>query len=130
MPVLVVVLLGGFVVNLGYCLLLNSKNKTSGDYTKAGTLLMANLFFAGLAGAIWCSQFICLKTGEPEMGPMKYIGWSVMFSGTILFSTLLGILLGEWKNTSSRTRLLLTLGLLFLVASSVVSGCSGYLGQK
>ena len=104
MPVLVVVLLGGFVVNAVWCLFLNVKNKTTGDYVKSGVPLAANLFFAGLAGVIWCSQFICLKTGEPAMGPMAYIGWSVMFASIILFSTVLGILLGEWRSTSPRTR--------------------------
>jgi len=126
-PVLVVVLLGGFVVNALWCLFLNVKNKTTGDYVKSGVPLAANFFFAGLAGVIWCLQMISLKTGEPVMGPMAYIGWSVMFSGAILFSTVFGIWLGEWRNTSSRTRLLLTLGLVFLVASSVISGYSGYL---
>jgi L-rhamnose-H+ transport protein len=129
-PVLVVVLLGGFIVNGGWSLLLNIKNRSMGDYVKSETPLAGNLFFAALAGAIWTSQFICLKSGEPAMGAMKYIGWSVMFSGVILFSTVLGIVLGEWRNTSGRTRLLLGLGLAFLVFSSVISGYSGYLNLK
>jgi L-rhamnose-H+ transport protein len=80
-----------------------------------------------LAGIIWSSQFICFKTGEPAMGSLSYIGWSVLFASCILFATLLGIVLGEWKGTSGRTRLLLALGLLTLVLSSVISGVSGYL---
>ncbi len=128
-PVLVVVLLGGFVVNALWCLFLNIKNKTTGDYVKSGAPLATNFFFAGLAGVIWCMQMVSLKTGEPAMGSMKYVGWSVMFSAVILFSTVFGIWLGEWRNTSARTRLLLTLGLVFLVASSVISGYSGYLKQ-
>lgn len=130
MPVLVVVLFGGFIVNGGWSLLLNIKNRTTGDYTKSGAPLAGNFFFAGLAGAIWTSQFICLKTGEPAMGSMQYIGWSVMFSCVILFSTMLGIWLGEWKNTSARTKLLLAMGLAFLVASSAISGYSGYLNLR
>jgi L-rhamnose-H+ transport protein len=51
----------------------------------------------------------------------------VLFASCILFGTLLGILLGEWKNTSARTRLLLTFGLACLVVSAVISGYSGYL---
>jgi L-rhamnose-H+ transport protein len=127
LPVLVVVLLGGFAVNFLWCLFLNLKNKTTGDYVKLGAPLAMNFIFAGLAGALWCAQMICLKRGEPVMGPMAYIGWSVMFSGMILFSTIFGIALGEWRNTSSRTRMLLTLGLICLVASSVISGYSGSL---
>ena len=63
------------------------------------------------------------------MGKLSYIGWSVLMASTILFSTLLGIILGEWRNTSRRTRWLLTIGLAFLAISSVVSGYSGYLKQ-
>jgi L-rhamnose-H+ transport protein len=129
MPVLVVVLLGGFVVNATWCLFLNLKNKSIGDYAKSSAPIIPNLFFAAVAGAIWCSQFICFKTGEPAMGDISYIGWAVLMASAILFSTILGIFLGEWKNTSSRTKTLLALGLVLLVLSSVISGYSGYLKQ-
>ena len=128
-PVLVVVFLGGFAVNAGWCLLLNVKNRTLGDYINRQTPLAANFAFAGLAGALWCSQLICIKGGAPVMGAMGYLGWSMLMASTILFSSLLGIWLGEWKNTSLRTRLLLTLGLASLVSSSIISGYSGYLSQ-
>jgi L-rhamnose-H+ transport protein len=130
MPVLVVVLLGGFVVNFGWCLILNVRNKTGGDYFKANTPVLANLIFAGLAGAIWCSQFICFKTGEPAMGNAAYIGWAVLMASAILFSTLLGMILGEWKGTSNKTRRLLAFGLSLLLLSAVVAGYSGHLGTK
>lgn len=129
MPVLVIVLLGGFTINFLWCLFLNFKNKTTGDYFKAKTPLLANIFFAGIAGAIWCSQFICFKTGEPAMGDTAYVGWAVLMACSILFGTLLGIILGEWKGTGKKTRTLLTVGLLLLVASAVISGYSGYLGK-
>lgn len=127
MPVLVVVLLGGFAINGLWCLALNLKNRTLGDYLKPATPLCGNWFFASLAGAIWCAQFISFKTGEPAMGDMAYVGWSVLMATAILFSTLLGIFLGEWKGTSGRTRKLLGAGLLLLFLSTVVSGYSGYL---
>jgi len=130
MPVLVVVLFGGFLVNGIWCLCLNAKNKTSGDYTRKDAPLVGNLVFAGLAGAIWCSQFICFKTGEPKMGQMAYIGWAVLMASAILFSTLLGIFLGEWKGTSGRTRGLLALGLVLLLSSTVVAAYSGKLSQE
>ncbi|MHB8055842.1 MAG: L-rhamnose/proton symporter RhaT, partial [Candidatus Aminicenantales bacterium] len=115
MPVLVVVLAGGFTVNFLWCLFLNIKNKTLGDYVKPKAPLAGNLIFAGIAGAIWCSQFICFKTGEPAMGKTAYVGWAVLMASTILFSSLLGILLGEWKGTSRRTRSLLAAGLTLLI---------------
>ncbi len=127
MPVLVVVLLGGFVVNGGWCLYLNFKNQTVGDYFKPQTPLATNLIFAAIAGAIWCSQFICFKTGEPAMGKIAYVGWAVLMASCILFSTLLGIFLGEWKGTSGRTRVLLGIGLVLLLFSSLIAGYSGSL---
>jgi L-rhamnose-H+ transport protein len=126
-PVLVVVLLGGFVVNAMYCLYLNVTNKTLSDYSKKNTPLVGNVLFAGFAGALWCSQFICFKTGEPAMGKTAYIGWAVLMASAILFSTLLGILLGEWNGTSGRTRTRLAAGLAMLILSSVVAAYGGSL---
>jgi L-rhamnose-H+ transport protein len=85
--------------------------------------------FAALAGVIWSPQLICLTAGEPTMGNLSYLGWSVLLTSLILFSTGIGIFLGEWKNTSNRTRTLLVLGLACLVASSLTSCYSGYLGS-
>jgi L-rhamnose-H+ transport protein len=130
MPVLVVVLLGGFTVNFLWCLYLNFKNKTVRDYVKTKTPLLANLAFAGIAGAIWCSQFVCFKTGEPAMGPTAYVGWALLMACQILFGTVVGILLGEWKGTSGKTRTILAAGLLLLVLTSVISGYGSRLSQK
>ena len=124
-PVLVVVLMGGFVVNGGWCAILNLRNRTLGDYVSAAAPRLNNLFFAGIAGVIWCLQFVCFKTGEPRMGSTSYIGWAVLMASTILFSQLLGILLGEGKGTGAKTRGLLAAGLLLLIASSVLAGFAG-----
>jgi L-rhamnose-H+ transport protein len=85
-PVLVVVLMGGFVINGGWCLVLNFRNRTAGDYVKASAPVGSNLFFASLAGLLWCLQFVCFKTGEPSMGKTSYIGWAVLMAASILFS--------------------------------------------
>lgn len=131
MPVLVVVLLGGFTVNGIWCIALNVKNKTLGDYTNIKAPLVCNVVFAGIAGAIWVMQFVCNKAGEPSMGDKAYVGWAVLMASSILFSTILGILLGEWKGTGSRTKTLLGIGIAVLLGSSVITGWSGYLkGDK
>ena len=129
MPVLVVALLGGFTVNFLWCLFLNARNKTFGDYTKKGAPLVANVIFGAIAGAIWVCQFVAFKTGEPRMGSQGYVGWAVLMASSIMFSGALGLMLGEWKGTSTRTRGLLGLGLVVLLGSAVLSGYSGKLGQ-
>ena len=129
-PVLVVVLLGGFTVNVLFCLFLNFKNRTFSDYVKPKAPLLTNLIFAALAGTIWCCQFVAFKTGGAAMGPMDYIGWAVLMATMILFSSLIGVVSGEWKGTSGRTRGLLVLGLLLLFASAAISGYSGKLKEN
>jgi L-rhamnose-H+ transport protein len=127
MPVLVIVLLGGFVVNFVWCVFLNVRNRTAKDYVQKGIPLVPNLLFAAVAGAIWCSQFICFKTGEPQMGSTSYIGWAVLMASQILFSQILGLFLGEWKGTGKKTRNLLASGLLLLIISAMLAGYGGSL---
>ncbi len=129
MPVLVVVLMGGFLVNGVWCVILNVKNKTGGDYFKKSAPIGPNLRFAAFAGIIWTSQFICFKTGEPQMGKTSYIGWSVLMAAQILFSQLLGVKLGEWKGASPKTIRLLVTGLALLIVSAVIAAYAGSLGQ-
>lgn len=117
MPVLVTVLWGGFLVNAAWCLQQNLKNRSFGDYRKGGM----NFAFAGLAGVIWAMQFACQKIGEPAMGEIKYISFAVVMGSCVLFSSLLGACLGEWKGTSAKTRGALALGLVILAASIAIA---------
>ena len=103
------------------------KNRSARDYVAKGIPVLPNLIFAGIAGAIWCSQFICFKTGEPEMGDTSYIGWAVLMASQIFFSQLLGIALGEWRGTGKKTRRLLATGLLLLIVSALIAGYAGSL---
>jgi L-rhamnose-H+ transport protein len=131
MPVLAVALLGGFAVNFLWCVLLNMKNKSAGDYVRLKRSVLArNFALAALAGVIWCSQFICFKTGQPAMGKTDYVGWAVLMASQILFGSLLGLALGEWKKTGGRTRAWLAVGIILLVTSSVVAGYSSHLAQR
>ena len=116
MPVLVTVLWGGFVVNALWCLWQNAKNKSFGDYA-AGLKSVVPVVLAALAGVIWACQFACQKIGEPAMGEMAYISFAVVMGSCVLFSSLLGVFLGEWKGTGANTRMALGAGLAVLAAS-------------
>ena len=120
MPVLVVVLWGGLVVNAAWCLWQNRKNGTFGDYGKMFCGNFAAIVLASLAGVIWACQFACQKVGEPQMGDLKYIGFAVVMGSSIFFSSLLGIFMGEWKGTGAKTKGCLALGILVLLASFCV----------
>lgn len=120
MPVLVIVLWGGFAVNALWCLWQNAKNHSFGDY--AASLRQGTSFgLAALAGVIWACQFACQKIGEPAMGEMRYISFAVVMGSCVLFSSLLGAGLGEWKGTRAKTKLTLLAGLLVLAVSIVLA---------
>ena len=124
MPVLVVVLWGGFIVNAAWCLWQNAKNKSFGDYVgnEAGAGALAKGWvLAAVAGVIWACQFACQKIGEPAMGDMRYISFAVVMGSSVLFSSLLGVALGEWKGTGAKTKGALAVGLATLAASIAIA---------
>jgi L-rhamnose-H+ transport protein len=47
----------------------------------------------------------------------------------IIFATLWGIVLHEWKGTSRRTKMLVTAGLALLIGSTVIVGYGNYLAS-
>ncbi len=127
MPVLVTVLWGGLVVNAIWCLWQNKKNQSFGDY---GMMLkgdFAALALAALAGVIWACQFACQKAGEPQLGSLGYISFALVMGASILFSTIIGIFMKEWKGTGTKTRTCLALGVVVLVASFCVMSYGGKL---
>ncbi|MBQ6136048.1 MAG: rhamnose/proton symporter RhaT, partial [Kiritimatiellae bacterium] len=133
-PVLIVVLAGGFVVNAAWCLWQNARNGSFGDYGSfRASPWFANVLLAALAGVVWAMQFACQKMAEQRMGELAYISFAVVMASSIFFSTGVGRLLGEWKGVSGRTRSLLALGVVVLVASFAViswgSKVSGDIGR-
>jgi len=118
MPVIMVVLWGGFVVQAAWVVQQHIKNRTFGDYFRHGPLLR-NWVFATLVGVIWVFQFVCQKAGEPLMGDLKYISFAVLMASTILFSTAIGAITGEWKGTGAKTKCMLAVGTVIMLAGFV-----------
>ncbi|HNQ87332.1 MAG TPA: L-rhamnose/proton symporter RhaT [Verrucomicrobiota bacterium] len=149
LPKLCVVLLGGFTSNFLWCLCLFVRNRTGYQFL-ARTLREApaeaqasaapipaadrqvprasNYFFSALAGTTWYMQFFFYTMGETQMGDYKFSSWTLHMASIILFSSLWGIALKEWKGSSGFTKTLLFLGLLMLVFSTIVVGFGNYLG--
>ncbi len=159
LPVLIVVLWGGFVTNFVWSAILIAKNhslrqfagepgdnpmgttETTGetlvdfdprDYIGriATPVLVRNYLFAALAGIIWYFQFFFYSMGETRMGKYNFASWTLHMASIILFANLWGIALKEWKGTSRKTKLLVACGLSLLVLSTVVIGWGSYLKMK
>lgn len=172
LPVLVVVLWGGFTTNFIWCLILNIRNRSSHEYlnmrpshisemsaaegmmissapeiaanreaTAHGAStgasryegpapLLRNYFFCAVAGVTWYLQFFFYSMGETKMGAYTFSSWTLHMASIIIFSTIWGIFLHEWRGSSRKTMNLVFLGLLVLVASTVIVGYGNYLGGE
>ena len=131
LPVLVPVLLGGFTTNCAWCLLLNRRNHSGHEYfssAKTKAPMLPNYLFSALAGVTWYFQFFFYTMGETQMGHYKFSSWTLHMASIIIFSSLWGIGLHEWRGASGRTRGLLAMSILVLVLSTVVVGYGNYLG--
>ncbi|MCF0172132.1 MAG: rhamnose/proton symporter RhaT [Bacteroidales bacterium] len=120
LPAVLLVTIGGFIVNACYCFFQNSKNKTWGDYKK-GNLWGHNLVFCALAGILWYSQFFGLSLGRGFLqgsATLMAFSWCILMSLDVVFSNVWGIILKEWKGTSKKTVAILVIGLAILVIST------------
>ena len=158
LPVLVVVLWGGFATNFVWSVILILRKRSIGQFTGSPGLnpmraaattgdtlmdldptdvahlsrlsnptLVRNYLFAGLAGVIWYFQFFFYSMGQTKMGRYDFSSWTLHMASIIIFATLWGFALKEWKGTSLRTRSLVACGLFLLIGSTVVVGYGNYL---
>jgi len=130
-PVFIVIFAGGFAVNCVWCVILNVKNRTGGDYLKApDASLVLNYLFSASAGVIWYMQFMFYGMGETKMGEYKFSSWTIHMAFIIVFSNVWGLLLREWKGAGKRVYRLIALGLVILVVSTLVVGLGNYLAAE
>lgn len=183
LPVLVVVLLGGFTTNFIWCVILNVRNKTGYQYftsvsrepdeheqeetiietavdapsrevvehmpsaakriqssvaladapaskntNRKPVPMLANYLFCALAGTTWYFQFFFYSMGETQMGKYKFSSWTLHMASIIIFSSLWGIGLKEWKGAGVQAGRMLALALLLLVGSTMIVGYGNYVG--
>ena len=92
--------------------------------------MLANYLFSALAGTTWYMQFFFYTMGETQMGRYKFSSWTLHMASIIIFSTLWGIALKEWKGASARTKLLVAFSLFVLVSSTVIVGYGNYIAAR
>ncbi len=127
-PVFLVILPGGFATNLVWCLFLNLRNKTGGDYVDRKSPLLWNYLFSALAGTIWYFQFMFYGMGTTQMGRFHFSSWTLHMAFIIIFGNLWGLALREWRGSSRRTLVWVTAGVAILVLSTAIVGWGNKLG--
>ena len=86
---------------------------------------LVNVVLSVAVGVIGVMQFVLQKAGEPLMGDFRYISFAVLMSSAVFFSAILGIVLGEWKGTSAKTKMLLGSGICILATGFGVMAIGG-----
>lgn len=117
----VVVLWGGLTTNFIWCMILNKRNRTFGDYTNSKTPLVKNYFFSALAGTTWFLQFFFYGMGESKMGNGAS-SWILHMAFIILIANVWGLLLKEWKGVSKKTLTTVIVGILTIIVSILIVG--------
>ncbi len=117
----VVLLWGGLTTNFIWCMILNARNNTYGDYTNKNSPLANNYLFSALAGTTWFMQFFFYGMGESKLGNGPS-SWILHMAFIILIANGWGILLKEWKGVSKRTRTTIILGISMIILSVLVVG--------
>lgn len=117
----VVVLWGGLTTNFIWCIILNSRNKTFGDYTNKNVPRLANIIFCALAGTTWFLQFFFYGMGESKMGNGAS-SWILHMAFIILIANAWGLALKEWKGVSNKTKNLVILGIFTIIISVLIVG--------
>jgi L-rhamnose-H+ transport protein len=139
LPVLCVVLAGGFTTNALWCAFLIWKNRSGGEFAgrdrvrgpDAGPApLLRNYALCALGGAAWYFQFFFYTMGESQMGRYGFSSWTLHMVSIILFATVWGLALKEWKGASRKSLTLLSLGLAVLIGSTVVIGFGNALAEQ
>jgi L-rhamnose-H+ transport protein len=133
LPVLVVVLVGGFTTNFVWSVFLNIRNHSGHEYlaSRSGKYpvpLLNNYLLCALAGCTWYFQFFFYTMGETQMGIYKFSSWTLHMASIIIFSSLWGLALKEWKGAGALALRLLFVSLLLLVLSTLIVGYGNYLG--
>lgn len=125
--ILPVLLIGGFATNFIWCMILNFRNKSFGDYTNEKTPLKTNYLWAMLAGVTWYFQFFFYGMGQSKLGKsLDFASWTLHMAFIILVGTLWGLFYKEWKGASAPTMRVLYIGLLLIVLSSAFIGMGSY----
>jgi len=121
---------GAFVTTLFYCLYLHKKEKTFNQYIAAGNNgLMKNYFMSILTGILWYGQFFFYGLGHVRMGNYKFTSWAIHMIMLVLFSSVAGLLMKEWKSSSKKTMQLLILALVVLIVAVLSLTYGNYLGS-
>jgi L-rhamnose-H+ transport protein len=117
----IVILWGGLTTNFVWCMILNARNKTFGNYTDSSKPLLKNYIFCALAGTTWFLQFFFYGMGESRLGNGAS-SWILHMAFIILIANIWGLLLKEWKGVSRKAITTVITGIAVIIISVLIVG--------
>jgi L-rhamnose-H+ transport protein len=127
--IFIVILWGGLTTNFIWCMILNARNKSFGDYTNKKSPLVKNYLLCALGGTMWFLQFFFYGMGESKMGNGAS-SWILHMSFIILVANMWGIVLKEWKGVTKKTKTTIVIGIATIILSVLTVGYGNYLHEK
>jgi len=92
-----------------------------------GVPMLSNYLFSALAGTTWYFQFFFYTMGETQMGKFGFASWTLHMASIIIFSTMWGWILKEWKGSSRKAHGLIAAGIATLILSTIIIGFGTWL---
>jgi len=129
--ILVIILAGGFTTNFIYCVALNIRNRSGGNYLDSRKSPIArNYLLSAAAGVTWYLQFMFYGMGTTNMGKYDFASWSIHMAFIIVFSNIWGLYFREWKGSSRRTVRIVVTGIVVVIVSTLIIGLGNYLAGR
>lgn len=126
--VLALVLLGGAIPNVAYCLYLLQKHNTLNRYwrplssTYSLMILVTGVMYSGSV-ALWGVAISESMLGK--LGPS--IGWALFIGSMVISSNIGGFVTGEWKNAGKQPVRIMGCSLLLMIIAMVLIGYGNFL---
>jgi L-rhamnose-H+ transport protein len=125
-PIWLLVMLGGLIPNLGYCIYLLVVKGSWRNFTQRG---VAHYWLSGIAmGLIWTADFTFYGVGASSLGKLgTTVAWLIMNASGIMIANFWGVITGEWNGAPYVARRQMIWGSLILFLSIVLVNIGNYL---
>jgi L-rhamnose-H+ transport protein len=126
--VLALILLGGSIPNVAYCLYLLKKNGTMERFRHPSSthyalmILVVGVMYSGSV-ALWGVAISESMLGK--LGPS--VGWALFIGSMVISSNLGGFATGEWKNAGKTSVLIMISSLVLMIIAMVLIGYGNFL---
>jgi L-rhamnose-H+ transport protein len=125
--VLFLILVGGIIPNIGYCIFLLNKNKSWSLYRSNNSLiywlaiLSMGLIYSASNG-LWGISISESMLGK--LGPS--VGWALFIGMMVISSNISGYLTGEWKSADKKTLSYLFVSIGLIISALLLIGFGNY----